>query len=240
MISAETLVCRVSTGSAIKVDKLYCSTSPTNNAVIFGDLATWIGAGATLLAAVISIFMAYFAYHAWQTSQKQLKTTRDIAVNDQRVPRLSDFLEKLSLRFGNNPQFADAYDMAASRAEVLRLHDRWTLTYPDIYRHGYLRQIVECVANLTLIQIRMQSIDPNSSGDRREKSEFINERSAAKRNLDERISLIKSQCLDLHNEVTTEDQANESFSTLSKELDGDVGRFELLAPGWRTLPIQLF
>lgn len=233
MIIAEEYLCRAANDFAKSAQDFYCSAPATPE--VWSATGTWAG---VVVAAIVGIY----ARLAWRTSQHQLKMTRDIALNDQRVPRLSQLLEIMSLRFGTEPEFRDSLNLDESKAEVLQLHDRWALTYPEIYRDGHFRDVIGSLADLTKIQILLSNTDPRTAGPAlTDAAKFSGRRHDGATNLTKKIDVVKELCLDLHTDGLSESAANEQLRLLARELQADVEEIGGLTPMWRISSIsQLF
>lgn len=146
MILADEITCKVATPDAVKVDLIDCSTSLIDSAK--GVELMWIAIGAigAFGAMVITIFMARYAWKAWNTSRMQLVATLDIALADKRLKAVPEFINSVR-------SLADSYGQGKTLEEVIELEESaylagelWALTYPAIFQSNCIRPAVSSVA----------------------------------------------------------------------------------------------
>ncbi|WP_440102411.1 hypothetical protein [Glutamicibacter mishrai] len=156
MILADEITCEVADANAVKIDLIDCSTSLIDSAK--GVELMWIAIGAigAFGAMVITIFMARYAWKAWNAAQKQnestekqIQLTRDLFIEAQRVPAVTDYindLRRLCL-------YVDELDSAQQTKLSASLeHDavRWMLTYPTTLERRSLEIISIRIGTATL------------------------------------------------------------------------------------------
>jgi len=147
MIRADEITCQIADPNAVKVELIDCSTSLIDSAK--GLELMWLAVGSigAFLAMVITIFMAHFAWKAWNTSESQLKLTREISLEQQRLPALTDFVKALrSLSFIDTSKHTPR-DSGEFAREAQFMAEIWAISYPRIFDSGVLGKIVAGIEN---------------------------------------------------------------------------------------------
>lgn len=213
MILAETLMCRVPSENAVKLEKLYCTITPPSYPAGLGDVATWVG---VLLTAT----MAYFAYRAWKTSRAQLLETRSIALNEQRVPALLDLLEGFQKHLKVPKEVTRSLE-ASRNYEIMRLVDRWTLTYPGLHASKNLRSVASEATDFTSLVSELKDIISEIHEFDQLHDVFlllVSTRDEATAFLWSLGNELDQTCREIHNEDLTTREGDEIFSKLNSSL----------------------
>lgn len=213
MILAEEIRCLIPTDTAVKMHEIACSTNATNSSEIWTAVGTCFGV-------LVTAIMAIFAYKAWRTSQTQLKLTRDIAMNEQRIPALLDFLEGIEKHAElSGPD--SAVSAEAKNRLIFPLHDRWVLTYPEIlnakHLRGTLASIPDLIAAIESLGRYLPAIDSNR--DHVEFMKLANAKLDAETFLRELKNEVRNTCLAVHNNTMSALDANAAFEKSEKALD---------------------
>lgn len=133
MILADKITCKVATPNAVKVDLIDCSTSLIDSAK--GVELMWIAIGAigAFGAMIITIFMARYAWKAWDTARKQLEHSQSEAVLNRRQAAIVDYLRVLN-RYFHDSKIGTQGLVNPSIEDVRFASDLWLLSYPKIAR----------------------------------------------------------------------------------------------------------
>jgi len=147
MIRADEIICQIADPNAVKVELIDCSTSLIDSAK--GLELMWLAVGSigAFFAMVITIFMARYAWKAWNTSQDQLELTREIALEQQRLPALAEFIKALRLLVFVDTSKDDVQTARALAREASLHAELWTISYKKIFDSNVVPKIITEIEN---------------------------------------------------------------------------------------------
>lgn len=220
MILADEITCEIADPNAAKVELINCSTSLMDSAK--GIELIWIAAAAigSIGAMIVTLFMARYAWKAWQSSQEQIQIARDqmvqnqeIAVESLRIPSTIEFTRTLGSISGHLNFWS------VSREEFTRLikqldatFSQWELFHVDVFRDGRMSDLI------AKLQYRLEEYAekwaehplPVNSWPEGQRSEDIEK-------LQDATSMLEDICRRLLNNDIAQDKFNEVVAKLNKE-----------------------
>ncbi|PRB78257.1 hypothetical protein CQ012_02390 [Arthrobacter sp. MYb214] len=147
MILADEITCQIADPNAAKVELINCSTSLIDSAK--GLELMWIAIGAigAFGAMLITIFVARYAWKAWRTANDQIDLTRTIAVEQQRLPALTEFLTALHALVAVDSKVVDEAKLRSAASEARFKAEIWAISYDQLFRAGSLDKTISFIEN---------------------------------------------------------------------------------------------
>lgn len=218
MILADEISCTVATPNAVKVELIDCTTSLIDSAK--GVELMWIAIGAigAFGAMIITLFMARFAWKAWKTSREQLTLTRTIAIEQQRLPALTEFLEALHAVVAVDTSVVEEKKLRSLASEARFKADIWSISYDRIFTSKTLGNVISHLENEVIHTYElMAKVIEVQAGDGEDIGGFLEVvESVARTTMAEQI--IRIAAMRLHRGEMTEEDAMKMFES-SKEMN---------------------
>lgn len=140
MITADTIKCNIPTLDAVNIQgqELSCTTSLIASAKEIELMWIAIGAIGAFGSLIVTIFMARYAWKAWNTAKKQLEHSENEAVLNRRQMALIDFLRILR-RYFYDSETSDGGSLSEPSVEDVRFASEvWLLSYPALVKNDSL------------------------------------------------------------------------------------------------------
>lgn len=149
MILADPINCTIPSMDALKTkgQEITCTTSLIDSAK--GVELMWIAIAAigALGSLIVTIFMARYAWKAWQTSRQHLDATLHIALSEKRHHSLPLFLAAVKELYESFDKGLTAKQIREKEESANVAGELWALTYPTIFNSGCIRSAVSTVAH---------------------------------------------------------------------------------------------
>lgn len=214
MILADPINCTIPSMDALKIkgQEITCTTSLIDSAK--GVELIWIAIGAigAFGAMFITLFMARYAWKAWNTAQDQLELTREISLEQQRLPALADFIKALRLLVFVDTS-ASTEKEARKLAREASLHaELWTISYKKIFDSGVIQSIIAGLENDVIWCYRVMA-EEHESNQIPGMSPMILAIIGSVGESNKLFNIVRKTAYDLHRGHATEDEALERLES---------------------------
>lgn len=135
-VTAEQFECHPAGMNSIKESVLYCVGTAPDNYLVWGDVATWVTAGATLL-------LILGGWLALRATKKQISEAREIAHLQQRNEALTSFAAALRELSALSLEAVDVVDLRRHAMRALTTSEHWALSLPHIFDSRALNRAID-------------------------------------------------------------------------------------------------